>query len=58
MIEARPGQKGQITVSKDHLWPMIIIIGLTLVIAVNAAFIYIAVRGADQVVPSYNAGER
>jgi hypothetical protein len=50
--------KGQITLSRDHLWPWIIGIALAVVLAVNAAFIYIAVTGADSVVPSYNTGER
>jgi hypothetical protein len=35
-------------------WPLAIIVGLILVILVNFTFIYIAVQGADQVVPSYN----
>jgi hypothetical protein len=34
-------------------WPHAIILGMLLVILVNVAFIYIAVSGADQVVPSY-----
>jgi hypothetical protein len=42
---------------RDRAWPIGILIGFTLMILVNAAFIYIAVRGADQVVPSY-ASER
>jgi hypothetical protein len=43
---------------KDHLWPWIIGIALAVVMAVNAAFIYIAVSGADSVTPSYNTEER
>ena len=50
--------KGQITLSRDHLWPWIIGIALAVVLAVNAVFIYIAVTGADSVAPSYTTGER
>ncbi len=56
--EARRARRGRITLSKDQVWPLIIILGLALVVAVNVTFIWIAVKGADQVVPSYNAGER
>lgn len=41
-----------------RLWPLLIVIGMTLVILVNGLFIYIAVKGADEVVPSYNTEER
>lgn len=51
-------RRGRITLSRDQLWPAIIIVGLALVLVVNAVFIYIAVSGADEVVPSYNAGQR
>jgi hypothetical protein len=51
-------RRGRITLSRDQLWPMLIAIGLALVIAVNVVFIYIAVSGADEVVPSYDAGQR
>ena len=43
---------------KNRLWPMIITVGLIVVLVVNAVFIYIAVKGADAVVPSYNTEER
>ncbi len=49
-------RRGRITLSRDQLWPAIIIVGLALVLVVNAMFIYIAVSGADEVAPSYNAG--
>ncbi len=39
-------------------WVLGIIIGLTLMMLVNFAFIYIAVRDADQVVPSYQLEHR
>jgi hypothetical protein len=42
----------------DRLWPTIIIIGLVVVGLVNGLFIYIAVSGADDVVPSYLTEER
>jgi hypothetical protein len=44
--------------SRDRLWPILITAGLLLVILVNAIFIYIAVSGADDVVPSYFTEER
>ena len=43
---------------KDWLWPAAIVAGLLVVVFVNVAFIYIAVSGADQVVPSYVTEER
>jgi hypothetical protein len=39
-------------------WPAAIIIGFLLMVVVNAAFIYIAVSGADPVVPSYTTEGR
>ena len=42
----------------SRLWPILITVGLVLVILVNAIFIYIAVKGADEVVPSYQTEER
>ena len=56
--EAAPVRRGRITLSRDQLWPALIVLGLTIVLAVNAVFIYIAVTGADEVVPSYDAGQR
>jgi flagellar basal body-associated protein FliL len=41
-----------------RLWPIAIIVGLVIVVLVNALFIYIAVSGADDVVPSYNTEPR
>ena len=43
---------------KSRLWPTIIMVGLIVVMVVNFLFIYIAVKGADAVVPSYNTEER
>jgi hypothetical protein len=39
-------------------WVLAIIIGLTMMVLVNIAFIVVAVRGADDVVPSYNLEQR
>lgn len=39
-------------------WVVGIVLGLVIMVLVNIAFIYIAVRGADQVVPSYNLEQR
>jgi len=39
-------------------WPAAIAIGLLVMILVNLAFIYIAVSGADEVVPSYQTEAR
>ena len=46
------------TRSKDRRWPVGIALGLLLIILVNLAFIYIAVSGADEVVPSYKTEPR
>ena len=58
--EERPGERatGRITLSGDHVWPIGITIALLIVIAVNVTFIVVAVRGQDDVVPSYVQGER
>lgn len=39
-------------------WPVGIIVALIIVVLVNAVFIYVAVSGADDVVPSYNSEPR
>ena len=44
--------------ARPWLWPLLIIFGAIVVIGVNVAFIYIAVSGADEVVPSYATEER
>ena len=51
-------EKPQLLISDDMVWPIIIVVALVLVVVVNAVFIYIAVTGADAVVPSYMAGQR
>lgn len=43
---------------KPWVWPTAIILGLTVVVCVNVAFIYIAVSGQDEVLPSYATEER
>ena len=37
----------------SRLWPIGIIVALVVVLLVNALFIYLAVSGADEIVPSY-----
>ncbi|HSJ23085.1 MAG TPA: hypothetical protein VK929_00275 [Longimicrobiales bacterium] len=39
-------------------WVIGIIIGFAILFLANAAFIYVAVKGADPVVPSYHAESR
>jgi hypothetical protein len=39
-------------------WPTAIVLALLVVVALNAAFIWIAVSGQDPVVPSYSAEAR
>jgi len=39
-------------------WPWAIVIGLSLVVLVNALFAYLAIRGADHVVSSYRTESR
>jgi len=43
---------------RTSAWVVGILVGLVLMMLVNFAFIYIAVRGADQVVPSYQLEHR
>jgi hypothetical protein len=40
------------------LWPIMIIVGLLIVIIMNAVFIYVAVSDRDEVVPSYHTESR
>ena len=54
--EGSPDRSGDS--SNSRLWPVLITVGLVLVVLVNAIFIYIAVSGADDVVPSYVTEER
>jgi hypothetical protein len=39
-------------------WPWGIVLGLTLVVLVNAVFAYLAIHGADHVVSSYRTEPR
>ncbi|MDP2958229.1 MAG: FixH family protein [Longimicrobiales bacterium] len=57
-MRERGGGKERVALTRDRIWPWAIAIALALVVLVNAVFIYIAVTGADEVVPSYNQGER
>jgi hypothetical protein len=43
---------------RDLRWPIAIAVGLFLVVLVNLAFIYIAVSGKDEIVPSYQTERR
>lgn len=47
-----------IEIRPEWVWPLAIIVALLITAAVNAAFIYVAVTGADDVVPSYYTEER
>ena len=44
--------------SRRSPWVIGIIVGFVVLVLVNAAFIYIAVKGADEVVPSYHTEQR
>jgi hypothetical protein len=55
---AAPVSEGVGAVPRDRLWPVLITVGLLLVVLVNVLFIYIAVKGADGVDPSYFSEER
>jgi len=41
-----------------RIWPVAVALSLFVVVCVNLAFVYIAVTGADEVVPSYVEEER
>ena len=59
MPPSRQGQNSERVSRRDELrWPIAIAIGLLLMILVNLAFIFIAVDGADEVVPSYQTEPR
>ena len=47
-----------IEIRSDWIWPVAIIVALLIVVAVNAAYIWVAVSGADDVVPSYYTEDR
>jgi len=42
----------------DRRWPIAVAIGLAVVILVNLVFIYVAVSGRDEIVPSYTTERR
>jgi hypothetical protein len=56
--ETEKGALGSGIRSGFRLWPFLITVGLAFVILVNAIFIYIAVSGADDIVPSYQTEKR
>ena len=41
-----------------RIWPVAVAVSLLVVVCVNLGFVYIAVTGADEVVPSYVEEER
>ena len=55
---AAPTPAGAPPAGRTPLWPWILGIGLALVVLVNLLFIWIAVKGADDVAPSYTEGNR
>ncbi len=59
MPPSKLGQDLERPKKRDDLrWPIAILVGLLLMILINLAFIFIAVRGADEVVPSYQTEPR
>jgi hypothetical protein len=44
--------------STDRRWPIGIVIGFLLVALMNAGLVYLAVRGADPIVSSYDTSDR
>jgi hypothetical protein len=51
-------QEGRSMEKKRSPWVVGIIIGFMVMLLMNAVFIYVAVKGADQVVPSYISEKR
>lgn len=47
-----------VEIRSDWTWPAAIAAGLMVVVLMNVVFIWVAVSGADPVVPSYVAEER
>jgi hypothetical protein len=41
-----------------HPWPLAIVIGLLIMVAVNVGFMLVAIGGSDEIVPSYHLEER
>jgi len=56
---ADPGSERSTSLfATGRIWPVAVALSLFVVVCVNLAFVYIAVTGADQVVPSYVEEER
>jgi hypothetical protein len=51
-------RRRSITLSRDMIWPAAVVLFLVTVVLVNVVFVYVAVRGADEVAPSYVTGDR
>jgi len=47
-----------VVIRPEWIWPAAIIVALLIVVAVNVAYIWVAVSGADDVVPSYVTEDR
>jgi len=47
-----------VEIRAEWVWPVAIIVALLIVVAVNMAYIWVAVSGADDVVPSYVTEDR
>ena len=57
-VQMGPDTDGTAAVPAVSWWPLAIVVGLLIVFAVNFTFIYVAVSGADPVVPSYEQADR
>ena len=51
-------ERGAGALAGGRIWPVAVALSLFVVVCVNLAFVYIAVTGADEVVPSYVEEER
>ena len=47
-----------VTVDESWVWPVAIVTGLLIVIAVNVFFAFVAVGGNDEVLSNYESGDR
>jgi hypothetical protein len=54
----RGERRARFSIGAGHAWPLAIVIGLSIVVAANAAFIYVALSHPDPVAPSYAREQR